>query len=38
MVDFYEIQQNGNAIEGDLHAIHFNPVGKPFKNGGCSNF
>jgi hypothetical protein len=28
---FYEIQQRGNAIEGDLHAIHFNPVAETIK-------
>jgi hypothetical protein len=26
MVDFYEIQYRGHIIEGDLNAIHFNPV------------
>jgi hypothetical protein len=26
MVDFYEIQQGGHAIEGDLDAIIINPV------------
>jgi hypothetical protein len=26
MVDFYEIQYRGHAIEGDLDAVLFNPV------------
>jgi hypothetical protein len=26
LVDFYEIQYEGDVIEGDLDAIHFNPV------------
>jgi hypothetical protein len=25
-VDFYEVQYGGHVIEGDLDAIHFNPV------------
>jgi hypothetical protein len=26
LVDFYEIQQGGHAIEGDLDAVLFNPI------------
>jgi hypothetical protein len=26
LVDFYEIKQEGHAIEGDLDAVRFNPV------------
>jgi hypothetical protein len=38
LVDFYEIQEGGHAIEGDLDFIISNPKLRPFQNGGRSNF
>jgi hypothetical protein len=32
LVDFYEIQYAGHAIEGNLEAVHFNPVSSTIPN------
>jgi hypothetical protein len=37
-IDFYEIQQGGHAIEGDLDAIIFNLIASPSPNVARSNF
>jgi hypothetical protein len=38
LVDFYEIQQRGHAIEGDIDTIIFNAVSVTILNGRHSNF
>jgi hypothetical protein len=37
LVDFHEIQQGGNAIEGDHDATLFNVLLQPLQNGGHSH-
>jgi hypothetical protein len=38
LVDFHDIQQGSQAIEGDLDAVPFNPIAATIQKWRCSNF